>query len=101
MKTLGAMKHKALYFLKEFAQHIYLTNEDNQAHRHHIQRLSVAIQRGTKPQLLGALGWIWSHDFRFISIYVGGVWGNSCGLFLKFLKIKFCSLLIFFILYLL
>ena len=45
IETLGAMGHKVRSFLKELAQRIHLATEDNQAHHHLIQRLSVAVQR--------------------------------------------------------
>ena len=56
IKTLGAMGHKAHYFPKELTLRIYLATEDNQAHRHLIQRLSVAVQRGSAAAVLGCIG---------------------------------------------
>ena len=43
IETLGAMGHRARSFLKELAGRIHLATEDNQAHHHLIQRLSVAV----------------------------------------------------------
>ena len=56
IETLGAMGHKARSFLKELARRIHLATEDNQAHRHLIQRLSVAVQRGNAAAVLGCFG---------------------------------------------
>ena len=52
----GAMGYKAHDFLRHLAQRIYLPTEDNEAHRHLFQRISVAVQRGMQWQFLGALG---------------------------------------------
>ena len=56
IETLGAMGHKARSFLKELARRIHLATEDNQAHHHLIQRLSVAVQRGNAAAVLGCIG---------------------------------------------
>ena len=56
IETLGALEHKAHCFLKEFAQRICLATEDNQAHRHLIQHLSMAVQRGIAAAVLGCIG---------------------------------------------
>ena len=56
IEILGAMGHKACCFLKELARRICLATEDNQAHRHLIQRLSMADQRGNAAPDLGCIG---------------------------------------------
>ena len=56
IETFGALGHKARYFLKELARRICLaTEEDNQAHRHLIQCLSMAVQRGNAAAVLGCI----------------------------------------------
>ena len=52
IETLGAMGHKARYFLKELAHRICLATEDNQAHSHLIQCLSMAVPAA----VLGCIG---------------------------------------------
>ena len=56
IEPLGAMGHKARSFLKELARRIHLAIEDNQAHHHLIQHLSVAVQRGNVAAVLGCIG---------------------------------------------
>ena len=57
IETLGAMGHKARCFLKELARHrISLAAEDNQAHSHLMQRLSMAVLRGNAAAVLGCIG---------------------------------------------
>ena len=56
IETLGAMGHKARCFLKKLARRISLATEDNQAHSHLMQRLSMAVQRGNAAAVLGCIG---------------------------------------------
>ena len=56
IETLDALGHKARCFLKELAQCISLATEDNLAHHHLIQCLSVAVQRGNAAAVLGCIG---------------------------------------------
>ena len=62
------MGHKARCFLKELARRISLATEDNQAHSHPIQHLSMAVQRGNAAAVLGCIGVGMGCDFRSISI---------------------------------
>ena len=50
------MGHKARCFLKELARRISLATEDNQAHSHLMQRLSMAVQRRNAAAVLGCIG---------------------------------------------